>query len=83
MSPVARHDHSCLAPLLNRGDPLEPITRSLASERPQRAETHETPRDESGTVSGMLTAKGSYPAPLRVGNELQRASPPAAMDYLC
>ena len=42
--PVAQHDHSCLAPLLNREDPLGPITRSLASERPQRAETHETPK---------------------------------------
>ena len=81
--PVAQHDHSCLAPLLNREEPLGPITRSLASERPQRAETHETPRDELGKVSGVLTATYSDPAPLRVGNELQRASPPAAMDYLC
>ena len=83
VSPVARHDHSYLAPLLNRENPLGPITRSLASERPQRAETHETPRDEPGNVSGVLTARGPYPAPLRVGNELQRTSLPAALDYLC
>lgn len=75
VSPAARHDHSCLAPLLNREDPLGPITRSLASERPQRAETHETPRDEPGNVSDVLTARGPYPAPLRVGNEFQRTSP--------